>query len=139
MVRSSIFSKSRVIVDDDNRVDDNGFVEGCWGTISTQADEAHLDKRHAVDYDDDDDAANKGRLEFPTDKLYGREGDLEMLGGLYEEIIEEERDRKKALTAGDKVPYAASARIVFIGGYRCVYTSPCLFYYKYLYSLCASP
>ena len=134
MVRSSIFSKSRVIVDDDNRVDDNGFVEGCWGTISAQADQTFYDQRHTAD----DDLA-KGHLEFPTDTLYGREGDLEMLGGLYEEIIEEERDRKKALTAGDKVPYAASARIVFIGGYRCVYTSPCLFYYKYLYSLCASP
>lgn len=89
-----------IVVDDDHRTDDSGFISGCWGTIAEQTDETYYDDR----LDADDDLA-KGRIRFPTAKLYGRDGELEMLSGLCGEILLEEEDNNRGV------------RVVFVGGY----------------------
>jgi len=69
-----------VVIDDDRRTNDDAFIEGCWGTVAEQTDEAFYDDRS-----DADDDLEKGRIKFPTGKLYGRDEELEMLRGLYGE------------------------------------------------------
>lgn len=91
---------AKIMVDDERRTHDESFVEGCWGTVAEQTDEAFLDDRS-----DADDDMEKGRIKFPTGKLYGRDGELKLLRGLYREIIE------------DSKSFKPTARVIFVGGY----------------------
>ena len=67
-----------------------------FGTLAEQEDEAYYDDR-----EDADDDMEKGRIKFPTDKLYGRDQELEVLNGIYQSFKD----------------YTAESRVVFLGGY----------------------
>eukprot|EP00957_Ditylum_brightwellii_P205542 15344324-Ditylum_brightwellii.AAC.1 len=92
--------RAEVVVDDSRRLGDEGFISGCWGTLAEQLDEAYYDDRS-----DADDDLEKGRIKFPQDKLYGRDTELELLRGLYNDIIQERSSS------------SAAAQVVFLGGY----------------------
>ena len=78
---------------------DDYHIEGAYGTIAEQKDEAFYDDRS--DASDDEE---KGKIKFPT-RLYGREKELDSLGRLYAALMAEGDD-------------AFSSQVVFLSGYR---------------------
>lgn len=64
-----------------NNEHDAHFVEGAHGTIAEQENEDFYDERS-----DAEDDVEKGRIRFPTNVLYGRERELEILHAIYGEL-----------------------------------------------------
>ncbi|KAL7581651.1 hypothetical protein ACA910_022199 [Epithemia clementina (nom. ined.)] len=84
----------------DESDDDEQQIE--FGTLAEQKDEAYRDNR----FDADDDL-EKGRIKFPTDKLYGRDNELKQLHELYSALL-------LSSNRGDET--RSGSRIAFLGG-----------------------
>mmetsp|Transcript_2832 Transcript_2832/g.4568 ORF Transcript_2832/g.4568 Transcript_2832/m.4568 type:complete len:274 (-) Transcript_2832:100-921(-) len=78
---------------------DDGQVEGMFGSISEQNNEAYFDDRS-----DAEDDLLKGQIKFPKEKIYGRDDELAKLRSIYNDVSQQ---------AGENTTSAA----VFIAGY----------------------
>jgi len=75
---------------------DQYIIEGAHGTIAEQKNEAFYDDRS-----DADDDMEKGRITFPTNILYGRERELEILRNIYGELVPSSNERNTSKKLGE--------------------------------------
>lgn len=89
---------------------DDHYIEGAWGTLAEQRDEAFYDDRS-----DADDDLEKGQIKFPKDKLYGRHRELAQLRNLYVGVENKSKAKAKRNTVFGEYDFS---RVVFLAGYR---------------------